>query len=60
MGLSVESDKNLKMEPSLDKKFEKRDLEMTKSWKMGPKSCRTPTPVRGFQIFAKTTLIQSV
>ena len=36
-------DKNLEMEPRADEKFEKRDLERTKSWKMGFKKCRTPS-----------------
>ena len=35
-------DKNLKMGPRMDEKFDRRDLERTKVRKMEPKRCRTP------------------
>ena len=35
-------DKNLKMGPRVDEKFEKRNLVWTKVRKMGPKKCQTP------------------
>ena len=37
-------DKNFKIGPRADEKFEKRCLERTKSSKMGSKKCRTPVP----------------
>ena len=36
--------KNLKMGPRADEKFEKRDLEGTKSLKKGPKNVGSPSP----------------